>query len=86
LFITEGYHNGKSKFLEGYNDDSGFEGVGEKLLALLQKFNVRNVLVILAIRQRDPLKEMYAEDYSQMIKCAKELLSSLYDKVVNSKT
>jgi hypothetical protein len=24
LFITEGYHNGKSKFLEGYNDDSGF--------------------------------------------------------------
>jgi hypothetical protein len=42
--------------LEGYNDDTGFEGVGEKLLALLQKFNVRNVLVILAIRQRDPLR------------------------------
>jgi hypothetical protein len=54
-------------------------------LELLRKFNVRNVLVIVAIRQRDPLRDVFAQDFVQVVKCAKELLSSLYDKVVNSK-
>ena len=52
---------------------------------MLRKFNVRNVLVIVAIRQRDPLRDVQAQDFVQIVKSAKELLSSLYDKVVNSK-
>ena len=46
---------------------------------------MRNVLVIVAIRQRDPLRDVFAQDFVQVVRCAKELLSSLYDKVVNSK-
>lgn len=47
--------------------------------------DVRNVLVIVAIRQKDPLKDFNSEHYVQVVKCAKDLLSSLYDKVVQSK-
>lgn len=47
--------------------------------------DVRNVLVIVAIRQKDPLKDFHSEHYVQVVKCAKDLLSSLYDKVVQSK-
>lgn len=39
LFITENSQP-PLKFLEGYNDDSGLEGNGEKLLSLLQKFSI----------------------------------------------
>jgi hypothetical protein len=47
---------------------------------------VRNVLVIVALRQKDALREFNSEHYVQIIKCAKDLLSSLYDKVVLSRT
>ena len=63
LFITGENLGHREKFLEGYNHDAGLEGNGEKLLNLLKKFSnnsfyedVRNVLVIVAIRQKDPLK------------------------------
>jgi hypothetical protein len=59
---------------------------------LLKKFSisliitdVRNVLVIVAIRQKDPLRNFDAEHYVQVVKSAKDLLSSLYDKVIQSK-
>ena len=39
LFLTQDHHPAPQKFLEGYNDDTGLEGNGEKLLALLQKFS-----------------------------------------------
>ena len=62
------------------------------MLSLLQKFSkhqvivdVRNVLVIVALRQKDSLREFNSEHYMQIIKCAKDLLSSLYDKVVLSR-
>lgn len=47
--------------------------------------DVRNVLVIVAIRQKDPLRDFQSEHYVQIVKCAKDLLSSLYDKVIQSK-
>lgn len=37
LFLTQDAPT--HKFLEGYNDDTGLEGNGEKLLSLLQKFS-----------------------------------------------
>jgi hypothetical protein len=46
---------------------------------------VRNVLVIVAIRQKDPLKNFNTEHFVQVVKSAKDLLSSLYDKVIQSK-
>ncbi len=39
LFLTQEQQALPQRFLEGYNDDSGLEGNGEKLLALLQKFS-----------------------------------------------
>jgi hypothetical protein len=71
--------------MDGYNDDTGLQGNGEKLLNLLKKFNVRNVLVIVAIKQKDPLRDFNSEHYVQVVRCAKDLLSSLYDKVIQSK-
>ena len=47
---------------------------------------MRNVLVIVALRQKDSMREFNSEHYVQIVKCAKDLLSSLYDKVVLSKT
>lgn len=47
--------------------------------------DVRNVLVIVALRQKDSLRDFSSENYMQIVKCAKDLLSSLYDKVVLSK-
>ena len=38
VFITEGTQQ-KQQFLEGYNDDTGLQGNGERLLSLLQKFS-----------------------------------------------
>lgn len=38
LFLTQDAP-AQQRFLEGYNDDMGLEGNGEKLLALLQKFS-----------------------------------------------
>jgi len=45
---------------------------------------VRNVLVIVAISQRDPLNEFNAEHYRTVVKCAKDLLKSLYDRVLKA--
>lgn len=42
--------------------------------------------MIVALRQKDSLREFNSENYVQIVKCAKDLLSSLYDKVVLSKT
>lgn len=41
--------------------------------------------MIVAIRQKDPLKEFNSEHYVLIVKCAKDLLSSLYDKVILAK-
>ena len=41
LFLTQ--DNPNLRFLEGYNDDPGLEGNGEKLLSLLQKFSIKKI-------------------------------------------
>lgn len=46
---------------------------------------MRNVLVIVAIRQKDPLRDFTSENQVQIVKTAKDLLSSLYDKVLQAK-
>lgn len=45
---------------------------------------MRNVLVIVAIAQKDPLSEFNAEHYRAVVKCAKDLLKSLYDRVLKA--
>lgn len=52
-----------------------------KNLVLMPTIDVRNVLVIVALRQKDSLGEFNSEHCMQIVKCAKDLLSSLYDKV-----
>lgn len=90
VFVTE-TAKGKAQYVEGFNEDTTLEGNGEKLLHLLQKFStvclsldVRNVLVIVAIAQKDPLQEFNSEHYRAVVKCAKDLLKSLYDRVLKS--
>ena len=37
---------------------------------------MRNVLVIVALRQKDSLREFNSENYVQIVKCAKDLPNS----------
>jgi hypothetical protein len=45
---TKEYSVGKEEVLEGF-DNSGLEGSGEKLLHLLKRVGVENILVVVAI-------------------------------------
>ncbi len=38
-FITEEKRDHTEKYIDGYNDDAGLQGNGEKLLNLLKKFS-----------------------------------------------
>lgn len=41
-------------------------------------------MVIVAISQKDPLSEFNAEHYRTVVKAAKDLLKSLYDRVLKA--
>lgn len=48
-FVTEDRHAGGEKFIEGYNDDTGLQGNGEKLLNLLKKFSIYGLIQMCAM-------------------------------------
>ncbi|EGR27248.1 hypothetical protein IMG5_199270 [Ichthyophthirius multifiliis] len=74
------------KFIEGYQDDSTIEGCGEKLMHLLQKFNVENVLIAVGIEQNNQLSIFDTSNFRIIVERAKDLLNNLYQKVVQSQS
>jgi len=70
--------------VEDCKNDERLEGCGEKILHLLQKFNVENVLLIMGIDRKDSYSILNPEYYHIIIERAKDLLSTLYEKVIEN--
>ena len=75
---------GEETIVEGYDDD-GEAGSGEKLLGLLQKMEVENIIVIVCIWTSGAalgnLQVRGGELYKVVIDRAKELLSSIHEQI-----
>ncbi|KAL4452809.1 hypothetical protein ABPG74_002374 [Tetrahymena malaccensis] len=84
FFVTQDVPKLEPKFVEGYQEDPTIEGSGEKLMHLLQKFNVENVLIIVGIEQYNPLNKFEAIHFRIIVERAKDLLNNLYSRVVQS--
>ena len=59
-------------------------GSGEKLLHLLRKFSVENVLLAIGLRLAHPYQNFLPSNFYFIIDKGKELLNTLYDKVLES--
>jgi len=70
--------------LENYFNDARLEGCGEKILHLLQKFNVENVLLVIGVDRKETFGIISPEYYHIIIERAKDLLSTLYERVVEN--
>lgn len=68
---------------EGF-DDSGEEGCGEKLLHLLQKMGVENILILVCIWHNSMPGQYGTDTYKRVIERAKDLLTTLHQKVLDS--
>jgi hypothetical protein len=75
---------GMDVIVEDCKNDERLEGCGEKILHLLQKFNVENVLLIMGIDRKDNYSILNPEYYHIIIERAKDLLSTLYEKVIEN--
>ncbi|CAD8186619.1 unnamed protein product [Paramecium pentaurelia] len=85
FFVTQdkpGQEQQENRIIEGFHEDETLEGSGEKLLHLLQKFNVENVLIISAIQQYNPLYRFEPSHYRIIVERSKDLLNNLYTKVI----
>lgn len=65
-YVTEGY------------DDSNQEGCGEKLLGLLQRMGVENIMIMVFIWHTRMPGHNSSEMYRNVIEAAKELLNTLH--------
>jgi hypothetical protein len=90
VFITE-KKTEESKFVEGCHSDVTIEGSGEKLLHLLEKLSkkqpiadIRNVFVAVLIDQKDPLRRFESSNYRAIVENCRELLNTLYTKVIKA--
>jgi hypothetical protein len=73
----------QSYVTEGF-DDSNEEGSGQKVLGLLQKMSVENILIAVYIwHNRMPGSNM-SEVYRNILDRAKELLTTLHNKVIEA--
>ena len=79
--------------LEEYEEGTLLIGSGEKLLHLLRKFSklkqrriyflgVENVLLIIGIQLKHPSMNFFPQKFYYIVDKAKELLNTLYDKVL----
>lgn len=68
---------------EGF-DDSGEEGSGEKLLHLLQKMGVENILILVCIWHHSMPGQNRTDTYKKVIERAKDLLTTLHLKVIEA--
>eukprot|EP00347_Sterkiella_histriomuscorum_P001245 403372773 len=68
---------------EGF-DDAGEEGSGQKLLHLLQKMGVENILIIVCIWHYRMQGQFGTDTYRMVLERAKDLLTSLHLKVLEA--
>jgi hypothetical protein len=80
VFVTQD-RPPKPELQEGMHEDRTIEGSGQKLLYMLQKFNIRNVLSVVVIEQKDVLMRFDYSNYRVIVEKSKELLNELYQKV-----
>jgi len=75
----------QSYVLEGF-DDSNEEGSGQKLLSLLQKMSVENIMIVVYLwHQRMPGGNS-CEVYRNVLERAKDLLTTLHTKVIEAES
>lgn len=68
---------------EGF-DDSNEEGCGQKVLGLLQRMSVENILIIVYIWHNRMPGSHSSEVYRNVLDRAKDLLTTLHSKVMEA--
>ena len=71
-YVTEGY------------DDSNEEGCGQKMLSLLQRMGVENILIIVYIWHQRMPGHNSSELYKNVLERAKDLLTTLHARVIEA--
>ena len=71
-YVTEGY------------DDSNEEGCGQKLLSLLQRMGVENILIVVYIWHQRMPGHNSSELYKNVLERAKDLLTTLHARVIEA--
>lgn len=69
--------------IEGF-DDGGEEGSGQKLLHLLQKMGVENIMIVVCAWHSHMPGQLGTETFKMVLERAKELLTSLHMKVLQA--
>jgi hypothetical protein len=69
--------------VEGF-DDGSEEGSGQKLLHLLQKMGVENILIIVCVWHTSMPGQFGTETFKMVLERAKDLLTSLHMKVLEA--
>jgi hypothetical protein len=80
--IMDKSHKNQKPIVEGF-DDGDLEGWGEKLLHLLQRVAVENILVIVAITYYGAIGKLGVQAYSNWVNITRELLTSLHDQALD---
>jgi len=70
---------------EGY-DDGNEDGAGEKLLYLLQRMGVENIMVIVTVHDLGLKGRLGADFYRMVLSRARELLQLLHSKLMTIET
>lgn len=80
------HHGGGDRVLNEGFDDDGEAGAGEKLLGLLQKMEVENILVIVCVWSSGAalgnLQVRGGELYKVVLDRAKELLTTIHEQIM----
>lgn len=79
--LSEGGDNGL--LTEGF-EDGGEEGSGQKLLHLLQKMGVENILVVVCVWHHRMPGQFGTDTFRMVLDRAKDLLTSLHLKVLEA--
>lgn len=75
--------NGQNVVVEGYDDD-GEDGTGEKLLHLLEKMGVEDILVIVCIWHNGMPGSLRTDIFKYVLEAARNLLNALHTKVLEA--
>ena len=79
-FVSQASDSG---LIEGFDDD-GEEGAGQKLLHLLEKMGVENIMIVVCVWHNNVPGNFGSETFKVILERAKELLSSLHLKVLEA--
>jgi hypothetical protein len=80
--IIDKSHKNQKPIVEGF-DDGDLDGCGEKLLHLLKRVAVENILVIVAVTYYGAIGKLGVQAYSNCVNITRELLTSLHDQALD---